>query len=178
VFDPEKLEWVNAQWLKATPPATLADALPPLLEARGLPVPDDRAWLARVVATLQERSRTLAELAEGARFYLREEVDLDPKAAAKHLDDAVRPALVELADRLAALPAWTAGTIEAAFHAVVEGHQLKLGKLAQPVRVAVTGGTVSPGIFEVLDVLGRERSLARLAAAVAHIDTARAPAST
>jgi len=176
VFDPEKLEWVNFQWLKAAPPAALAEALLPFLEARELPVPDDRAWLARVVATLQERAKTLAELAEGARFYLCERVDLDPKAAAKHLDEAVRPALADLTERLAALPAWTPDSIEAVFHTVVEERQLKLGKLAQPVRVAVTGGTVSPGIFEVLDVLGRERSLARLASAVAHIDAARAPA--
>jgi glutamyl-tRNA synthetase len=177
VFNPEKLEWVNFQWLKTAPPDQLVDALVPLLEARGVPVPDDRAWLARVVATLQERAKTLAELADGAHFFLTDEIVLDAAATAKHLRAAVLPALIDLAKELAALSSWDLPAIETAFRNVVERHQLGLGKLAQPVRVAVTGGTVSPGIFEVLDVLGRERSLDRLRAAIARIDTTTAPAS-
>jgi glutamyl-tRNA synthetase len=178
VFNPEKLEWVNFQWLKSRPPEDLVEALLPVLEPLGLPVPDDRAWLARVVATLQERAKTLAELVEGARFYLTDQFAMDPKATAKHLNAAALPALTDLADELAALSGWDATTLETTFRSVVERHQIGLGKLAQPVRVAVTGGTVSPGIFEVLDVLGRDRSLARLTAGIARIDAACAPAST
>jgi glutamyl-tRNA synthetase len=103
---------------------------------------------------------------------------MDPKATAKHLNAAALPALTDLADELAALSGWDATTLETTFRSVVERHQIGLGKLAQPVRVAVTGGTVSPGIFEVLDVLGRDRSLARLTAGIARIDAACAPAST
>jgi len=77
----------------------------------------------------------------------------------------VGPAFGDLTARLDRLPVWDERAIEGAFHATMETHDLALGKLAQPVRVAVTGGTVSPGIFEVLDVLGRERTLARLRAA-------------
>ena len=167
VFNPEKLLWLNFQYLKATPPAALAELVRPFLEQIGLPVPSDQAWLARAVATLQERAKTLTELAAFLRFYVSDEVVLDPKAAAKHLTPEIAPALGDLIARLERLPAWDQQRIEAAFHESMEAHHLALGKLAQPVRVAVTGGTVSPGIFEVLDVLGRERTLARLRAAQA-----------
>jgi glutamyl-tRNA synthetase len=165
VFNPEKLEWVNFQYLKATPADRLAELIVPFLESAGLPVPADRAWLARALETLRERAKTLVELAEFARFYLVDQVELDPKAAAKHLTPAVAPALDGLIARLDGLTAWEPAAIEAAFQAILAAHGLKLGALAQPVRVAVTGGTVSPGIFEVLDVLGRGRTLARLRAA-------------
>jgi len=166
IFNPEKLEWVNFQYMKATPAPALADLLAPFLERAGLPVPADRAWLARVVETLRERAKTLVELAEFCRFYLVDAITPDPTGAARHLTAAVAPALADLRQRLAALPRWGATAIEGAFQATLAAHGLKLGALAQPVRVAVTGGTVSPGIYEVLDVLGRERTLARLAAAM------------
>jgi len=166
IFNPEKLEWVNFQYMKATPAPALADLLAPFLERAGLPVPADRAWLARVVETLRERAKTLVELAEFCRFYLVDAITPDPTAAARHLTAGVAPALADLRQRLAALPRWDATAIEGAFQATLAAHGLKLGALAQPVRVAVTGGTVSPGIYEVLDVLGRERTLARLAAAM------------
>jgi len=164
IFNPEKLEWVNFQCIKALPASELATLVVPFLERIGLAVPDDRAWLARVVETLRERAKTLVELAEFSRFYLVDTIEPDAKAAAKHLTPAVASALADLITALAALPRWDASAIESAFQRVLERHGMKLGALAQPVRVAVTGGTVSPGIYEVLDVLGRERSLARLRA--------------
>src|SRR5205823_5345311 len=85
------------------------------LEGAGLPVPADRAWLARVVETLRERAKTLVELAEFCRFYLVDTITPDPKAAAKHLTPAVAPALADLCQRLAALPHWDAAAIEGAF---------------------------------------------------------------
>ena len=169
IFNPEKLEWVNFQYMKATPPAELAALLVPFLEQAGLPVPADRAWLTRVVETLRERAKTLVELADFCRFYLVETIEPEAKAAAKHLVPSVAGALAELIERLSALPRWESSTIEEAFQATIAARGMKLGTLAQPVRVAVTGGTVSPGIFEVLDVLGRERSLARLHRAAARL---------
>ena len=130
--------------------------------AAGLPVPTDRAWLSRAVATLQERAKTLVELAEILRFYVSDEITIDAKAAAKHLTAQIAPALADLTGRLERLAAWDDRSIEAAFQETMAAYELPLGKLAQPVRVAVTGGTASPGIFEVLDLLGRERTLARL----------------
>jgi glutamyl-tRNA synthetase len=165
VFNAEKLLWLDFQYLKAMPPDQLAEAVCPFLQQVGLPVPTDRAWLTRAVTTLQERAKTLVELAEFLRFYVSDEIVLDPKAVAKHLTPQVAPAFADLTARLDRLPAWDERSIEGAFHATMETHDLALGKLAQPVRVAVTGGSVSPGIFEVLDVLGRARTLARLRAA-------------
>jgi len=166
IFNPEKLEWVNFQYLKAMPVPRLTELVVPFLVRAGLPVPVDRAWLARAVATLHERAKTLVELAEFCRFYLVDTIVPDEKAAAKHLTAAIAPALGDVVQRLAALEAWNPSSIESAFQHVVTGHGMKLGGLAQPVRVAVTGGTVSPGIFEVLDVLGRECTLQRLHAAL------------
>src|SRR6059058_2500561 len=174
IFNPEKLEWVNFQYMKAMPPADLAGLVVPFLERAGLPVPADRAWLVRVVETLRERAKTLVELADFCRFYLVDAIEPDPKAAAKHLTPGIAPVLDDLVDRLAALPRWDAGSLESAFQATLATHGLALGKLAQPVRVAVTGGTVSPGIYEVLDVLGRERTLARLRAARSRLDASNA----
>jgi glutamyl-tRNA synthetase len=178
VFNPEKLEWVNFQYLKETAPAELARLTVPFIERAGLPVPADPGWLARALDTLRERAKTLAELAELARFYLAETVELDAKAATKHLTPAVAPALADLMRRLAALERWDAASIEGAFQQTIAAHDMKLGALAQPVRVAVTGGTASPGIYEVLDLLGRERTLARLAGAAERITSMREGTST
>jgi len=167
VFDVEKMLWVNSQYLRALSPAALAAAARPFIERAQLPVPGDDAWLAQALATLQERSKTLVEIVEQARFYLVDDPPTDPAAAAKFLKAEIAPALRALREALAALDDWSVESIEHAFQAVIAQHDLKLGKLAQPVRVAVTGTAASPGIFEVLDVLGRERSLARLDRAIA-----------
>ncbi|MCW5891634.1 MAG: glutamate--tRNA ligase [bacterium] len=173
VFNPEKLLWTNFQWLKGMTPETLAAAVRAFLPAAGVPDPPDHTWLVRAVALLRDRARTLVELAAQLRTYLVDPIALDAAAAAKHLTPAIAPALNDLHTRLGALGSWEIAAIESVFRAVVEAHGLALGKLAQPVRVASTGGTASPGIFEVLELLGRERALARLA--VAHARTASAP---
>jgi glutamyl-tRNA synthetase len=94
-----------------------------------------------------------------------DDIRYDAQAAAKFLGETERRHIDAARAELEALDSWEAATIEAAFHHVIERTGLKLGKLAQPVRVALTGGTVSPGIFEVCAILGKERTLARLAAA-------------
>jgi glutamyl-tRNA synthetase len=165
VFNPEKLEWLNAHYLKALPTAELASLAEPFLREQGTPVPADRGHLEAAVGTLQERARTLVELAGMARFYFVDGVVVDPAAAAQHLTAAIAPALDDLATTLAAHDEWTAAALEELFRQVIARHGTKLGKLAQPVRVAVTGGTASPGLFEVLAILGREKTLARLASA-------------
>jgi glutamyl-tRNA synthetase len=169
VFNSEKLLWLNFQYLKATPAGELADLVCPFLQQKGLPVPADRAWLRRAVETLRERAKTLGELADLLRFYVVDEIELAAKAVAAHLRPEIAPALADLTHRLETAAPWNATTIEAAFHDTIARHGLALGKLAQPVRVAVTGGTASPGIFDVLDVLGRERTIARLRAALVRL---------
>jgi len=162
VFNPEKLEWVNAQHLRQTPTRELAQLVKPFIAERGWTVPGDDAWLERMVATLQERAKTLVELVDLAAYYFSDDVTIEPAAAAKHLGKANLEAMRDLRAALAALPDWTTESIKQAFEAVLARHHLALGKLAQPVRVALTGGTVSPGIFEVAEVIGRTRVLERL----------------
>jgi glutamyl-tRNA synthetase len=177
VFNPEKLLWVNFQHVKHLAPEELATRVVPFLEQAGLPVPADRVWLGRAVETLRERVKTLVELADLCRFYLVDSVEIDDRLVAQHLPPAVVPVLEDLITRLGALATWDRAGIESAFQAVLAAHAMKLGKLAQPVRVAVTGSTVSPGIYEVLDVLGRECSLARLRAAVSRAGAVSAVSS-
>ena len=162
VFNPEKLEWVNFQHLKQLPAADLARRVKPFIEARGWPVPRDDAWLEQMVALLQERAHTLVQLVDSASYLLHDDIEIEPKAAAKHLAKADPAMLTELRTELARLDEWTPDAIQRTFEQIVARHEIGLGKLAQPVRVALTGGTVSPGIYEVAHVLGRARVLARL----------------
>jgi glutamyl-tRNA synthetase len=161
IFDLEKLQWVNSHYMKTLPLERLVEGAKPLLAARGHRDLDD-AWLAKMIATLRERARTLVELVDQARYYLGDGLEIDPKAAGKFLKSENRALLAELTERLAATENWDEAAIQGAFEGVRAERGIALGKIAQPVRVAVTGGTASPGIFEVLEVLGRERSLARL----------------
>lgn len=169
VYNAEKAEWLNSQYIKALSPAELGEAVRPYIAAKGLAVPEDGRWLAKMALTLQERARTLVELVEMAHFYLSDDLPCDEAAANKHLRPEIAPPLQELRDALGALPDWNVEAIKTCFETVLGRFGLGLGKLAQPVRVALTGGTVSPGIFEVLDVLGRDRSLARLDRALRRI---------
>ena len=123
-----------------------------------------------LLGLLRERSETLGQMAEQTRWLLSDLVAYDDKAAGKHLKAAALAPLQDLHDRLAALGDWSEGPIEAAFQATLEAHEgLKLGKLAQPVRVAVTGSGASPPIYETLAVLGQARAVARLKEAASEI---------
>ncbi len=168
IFNPEKLLWLNSHYLKSRPLSQLADDVAPYIEAKGYVVPPDKKWRERMAATLQERAKTLVELVELAHFYLSDDIKYDDKATKKFLTPEVRPPLEELIQKLEAID-FDEKNIEAAFNEVLQRHNLQLGKLAQPVRVALTGTTVSPGIYEVLAVLGKERSLNRLRAALGKI---------
>ena len=169
VFNPEKLLWLNAHYLKTRPLSQLADDVVPFIQAKGYPVPPDKKWRERMVATLQERAKTLVELVEMAHFYLSDDIKYDEKAAKKFLTSEIRAPLSELIEKLEAIGDFDEKNIEAAFTEVLLRHDLQLGKLAQPVRVTLTGSTVSPGIYEVLAVLGKERALKRLKDALARI---------
>ncbi len=162
VFNPEKLEWVNFQHLKALTPEQLATAITPLIEARGWQIPGDAAWLASAAALLQERAKTLNELVDAAYYFLEDDLAFDQKAVDKHLRKASPDVLADIRATLDTLAAWNEETLHDAFQSIMDRHGLKLGKIAQPVRVALTGGSVSPGIFETSVVLGKDRVLRRL----------------
>jgi len=171
-FNPEKLLWLNQQHLMRAEPQQVVPYLKPHLARLGIPDAalataaggDPDAYLARIVMAQRERSKTLKEMAENSRYFFGESVTLDLKAAAKHLTDEAQAHLRAFGAILAALPEWTAAALHEALNAFAASQGLGLGKIAQPLRVAVTGGTISPPIDQTLELLGRDRTLRRLAA--------------
>ena len=168
--DKEKLGWLNQHYIKELPSERLVEELLPFLEARAAGPVKPSPELARLADLLRERSRTLAEMAERAAFLVVDAVAFEEKARKKFLKPAARPILEDLRVRLAALESWTETALETTFEEVRHAHgDVGMGKLAQPVRVAVTGSSASPGIYETLVILGPERSVARIQAAIAAI---------
>lgn len=161
IFNPEKLLALNADHIKATPVSKLAGLLLPFLHERGCRA-QEGIFLEKVVATLQTRSKTLVEMAEAARFYFSDEISYDAEARKRFLTPEAAASLELLIAEIQAIENFTEKALEEAFVKVMEKTGLKLGKIAQPVRVALTGKTVSPGIFEIIEVLGKERAIARL----------------
>ena len=169
-FDIKKLENLNGHYLREADDARLAALVAPRVEARlGKPLPDTGlALLGEAMASLKPRAKTLNEIAEGAEFLFKNcPLDFDEKASAL-LDDSARALLAKTADALSTTPSWTVEAIEDAIRRVAEDAGLALGKVAQPLRAALTGRTVSPGIFDVLFLLGKEESLERLTAVGTH----------
>jgi len=168
VFNPEKLLWINSQHINNLPPERLSEAVMPFLIKNGIVKEEeiDKAWLSKAIGTLKERSRTLTELANSLRYYISEYVEIEPKAKERFLNGKVLPYLIELRDALILLEDFVSSEIEKVFMSIVKRHNLKLGDIAQPVRVAITGTTVSPGIFEVLEVVGKEKTIKRLERAI------------
>ena len=168
VFNPDKLLWLNHHYIKESPPERLAGLLVPFLKERGVD-PAAGPALPLVVKTLQERSRTLVEMADGALFYYRREFAYEEQAAAKHLVPEAAPLLEALAGKLETLADFSQTGIEALFKEFIAEKGVKLGQVGPAVRVALCGGTASPGIYEVVEALGREETVARLRRAVAFI---------
>jgi len=172
IFNPEKLLWLNHQYIMATAPGRLAELVLPFLAKQQIIAEGqalDMAWLAKAVKTLQERAKTLVELAASLHYYIAEEVAFQEKAQEKFLNEKSLPMLKDLKEALAARADFSPAGLEEVFKGVVEKHGVKLGAVAQPMRVAMTGGTESPGIYEVLEVLGKERTLRRLEKAIRSI---------
>ena len=157
VFDLEKFKWVNHQWIKRLPAARLAAELVPFLERAGLPAPRDLDWLARVVDTLKERARTLVEMAEQAAFYLRPPDSYDPQPTAKFWKEQAAERYAILIKRLEAQEAMDPQALEEFYRFLAADLELKLVDLAQLTRIALTGKTASPSIFEVASILGKAR---------------------
>jgi glutamyl-tRNA synthetase len=168
VFDQEKLQALNADHIKVTPPMELADHLLPFLEKKGY-VAEKNVYLEAVIKTLNTRSKTLDDMAESAYFYYQDDFQYDEKAANKFLKQSSLQALEKLVEGLEQLADFSEKNLEAVFIAVMDATGLKLGKIAQPVRVALTGKTVSPGIFETIEVLGKDRVVSRLKRAIEYI---------
>lgn len=165
VFNPDKLLWLNAEYIKTSPPARVAQELRPLLEKSGFTEHLQAVspeWLAQLVVLVRERTKTLVEMVEWVTPYFGESVTFDEEAAKKFLTPAVVPVLGKVLARFERFPVFSRQEWEESFKKVVEEEGIKMGQLAQPVRVALTGRAASPGLFEVMEILGRDRTLFRL----------------
>jgi glutamyl-tRNA synthetase len=169
VFNPEKLLWLNAEYIKTSPPGQVAQALVPLLEAAGLKeevIAAPKDWLAQLVVLVKERAKTLVDMVDWVKPYFGQTVAFDNEAAKKFLTPAIAPVLSKLLVRFEAFQTFSKEKWEESFKELVGEEGMKIGQLAQPVRVALTGRTASPGLFEVMEVLGRDRTLSRLQAGI------------
>ena len=172
VFNPDKLLWLNQHYIKESTPTDLTGPFLAQLKTLGVdtsPIEADKDRVTAAIATLQERAKTLKEMAEGALFYFSDTITYDEKAAAKFLKADKAEVLDAIASGLDSIETFDEQSIEGVFTAYIEESGLKLGKVAQPVRVALTGGTTSPGIFETIAALGKSRSIERIRAAAAYI---------
>ena len=161
-FNPEKLLWLNQHYLKTSDPQHVAQHLSWYLGKLGIDPAAGGPPLVDVVLAQRERAKTLVEMAQNSVFFYQDFETYDDKAAAKHLKPAVEPAVADLRQRLAALMPWNPEAVHQVVHATAEAHGLDLGKLAQPLRVMISGKAVSPPIDVTLALVGRERVLQRL----------------
>jgi glutamyl-tRNA synthetase len=166
VWDEDKLNWINQQYIIKSAPAELAPLVAPFYLAKGLAAAPD-AYLEGVIRLHQERVKTLTEFPETAAYYYTDEIAYDDKARAKFLTPDNRELLLAIKERFAGLAAFDEKSIEAVFTGLATERGVKLGAVAQPVRVAITGGTASPGLFEVVALLGKERTVRKLERAIA-----------
>ncbi len=167
-INPQKLLWLNQHYIKTGDLQRLGAELGWHLQRLGVDTSGGPA-LDALVQAQQERAKTFKEMAEGSRFFFEDVKGYDPQAAAKNFTPDVLPGLQALREKLAALQDWTAPKLHELLNATAESLDLKLGKLAQPLRVAVSGGSVSPPIDATLALLGPAKSLARLDRAIQHI---------
>jgi glutamyl-tRNA synthetase len=160
-FNPEKLLWLNQQHMMRAPVAMLAAGLRSQLGLLGVAVDDDRL-LEGVANAQRERARTLKEMAQNSVFFFRDIESYDEKAARKTLVPDAMPGLQALLDGFTALGEWNAGSVHEVINAVAQRLGVGLGKVAQPLRVAVSGGAISPPIDITVALLGRETTCARI----------------
>jgi len=172
IFDPKKLEWMNGQHLSLIASEALAPLVSEAIVNAGLADADEltsnRGWLISLIDLLKVRSRTIDDIVRQAAPYLTEHVSYDPEAVAKQWKDrsATLDLLLHVRNTLAAVETWQPPVMEEALRMQAERRGIGAGKLFQPLRVALTGLTVSAGIFDVLVLLGRDRALARIDDAV------------
>jgi glutamyl-tRNA synthetase len=178
VFDTEKLLWLNQHYLKEASPERIAGLLLPYLKSRYTPLrspstnevlDEGSAWLHRVIQLQQERSKTVVEMADAIGYYFVDEVTYQEKAAKKILRPVAADLLEEFVPPLESLGSFEPAALEKLIREFIEQKEVKLVKLAQPVRVALTGGTASPGLFDVMSLLGKSVVIRRIRQAITWI---------
>lgn len=181
VFNPEKLLWLNNHYIKTGNINRIVELLKDQLRKKDSLPQDNRLppeTFPRVVMSLQERCKTLEEMAEAAEYFFKEEISYDAQASKKFLQPDIAPLLEELTRCLEQLTDFSEYAIQEVFSSIVSKHKIKLVNIAQPVRVSLTGGTISPGIYDVISIMGKEKVLGRLEKAIDYIHEYRATATT
>jgi len=168
VFNLEKLEWVNSQHIISTPSETILPHLMPFLKKYSLTV-DNKNYIIKGIETLQKRSKTMVEMADAIRFYLVDDIEIDENSGKKFLRSDMLSCMEDIYLKLQKLEKYTKEDLENIFTQTLETHQIKFGKIAQSLRVALTGTTVSPGIFEIIIILDKKRVLKRIKNAIQYI---------
>jgi glutamyl-tRNA synthetase len=168
IFNTEKLLDLNAQYVRECSTEALARFVMPFLEKQSFKNLNEKQVIA-ATETLKVRSKTLVEMAHNARFYFLEDLAYEPLAAAKFLKPEALGLMRDIKARLDRLPEFTQKDLEKVFLQFLEEKQIKLGKIAQPLRFALTGSSVSPGLFEVMEALGRQKVMKRIERALAYI---------
>jgi len=161
VFNAEKLLWLNSYYLKHENDEALSHLLIPFLEKRGF-VRREKKDLVKIVACLKERSKTLEEMAEAAEFFFKPPADYAPDAVRKFFTPEMGNIILDMIKYIKGMTSFNKGDIELLFQKMQEKNNIKLVTLAQGVRVALTGKSVSPGIYEVMEILGKEEVIERL----------------
>ena len=165
VFNPEKLQWLNAHYIKEKPAKEIAQLILPLMNKNGFNAEYDNKLL-MIIEQLRERSKTLNDFVSQSSYFYNEVTEYEEKAKNKFLTEDTKPILKALMEKLGSVENFTYDNIQKALEEVVVELDLKFGKIAQPMRVALTGGTVSPGIGEVIEILGKEKVISRIQKAI------------
>lgn len=168
VFNPEKLQWLNGWFIRNKPPEEIAELILPILHDKGMKAELDKK-LVMIVKELGPRAKTFLDITDSLDYFYADKIVYEVKAADKFLTPGILDVIIDLTEKLSNLQSFTADEIKKVFEGIMEERELKLGIIAQPVRVALTGGTVSPGIFEVMEILGKDEVIKRLESAILHI---------
>ncbi len=165
VFNPEKLLWLNQHYIKSLNVEHIAKLLKTYLSRRGVEC-NDNAKLNKIVLALRERSRTMVEMAEKALLFFSNEVIFEEGAREKFFTEDIKPVLRDICEGLQGLNDFSYNSIESYFKQFVETRGIKFKLIAQPLRVALSGKTISPGVFEMMEIFGKGESIRRIRAVI------------
>jgi len=166
IFNPEKLRSINGDHIKMREPRELAPLLIQFIQAKGYEIGEGEK-LNKIISSLKERSKSLVEMADKAEFFFKQGIEYEEEAAEKFLRPEVIDIFEELIGGFKRMEVMSEAEVESLFRGIAQSREVKLVKVAQPVRVALTGLTVSPGLFEVIDILGKDQTIERLERAIA-----------
>jgi glutamyl-tRNA synthetase len=160
VFGREKLEWMNSEYIRRKSPEELLVLVRPLASERGYNVSDD--YLVKVIKLMQERARTILDFVDFSVYFFAAPTDYEEKSRAKNWTPEAKERLTELALQFEALPSWDHASIEGVVRAYSESKAISAGKLIHPLRLAISGVGMGPGLFEMLEVIGKDEVISRI----------------